>query len=346
MALTNKDVNSLVGSRELKNANGVDWNKGLRPIPGGLFDPSLTGGHNGNQWSSIKLAEPMPNPVMEEPVRRLLGLTQKGFQEVIAGTQALSGYGSGPGAISKALSAIDLDKALAETRAAIESGNKTQRDMAVRKLGYLKSAKKLGIHPSEWVLNRVPVLPPMFRPVNVMGNDMPLVNDANYLYKELFEANKNLEDMGKVVGDSVGEERLAVYNSFKAVTGLGDPISQKSKDKKVRGILKEVFGSSPKFGTVQRKLIASTVDNVGRAVISPNPNLDMDSVGLPEDKAFDVYQKFIIRRLRRKGMPTTQAMRNIKDRSALAREALVDDCLLYTSPSPRDQRGSGMPGCA
>ena len=325
MALTDKDVNSLAGSRELKNANGVDWNKGLSPIPGGLFDPALTGGHNGNQWSSIKLVEPMPNPVMEEPIRRLLGLTQKSFQEVIAGTQVLPGHGSGPSAINKALGAINLDKALAETRASVESGNKTQRDMAIRKLGYLKSAKKLGIHPSEWMLNRVPVLPPMFRPVNVMSNDMPLVNDANYLYKELFEANKNLEDMSKVVGDSVGDERLAVYNSFKAVTGLGDPISQKSKDKNIRGILKEVFGSSPKFGTVQRKLIASTVDNVGRAVISPNPNLDMDSVGLPEDKAFDVYQKFIIRRLRRKGMPITQAMRNIKDRSDLAREALVEE---------------------
>ena len=24
---------------------------------------------------------------------------------------------------------------------------------------------------------------------------------------------------------------------------------------------------------------------------------------------------------------------------------LLSDCLLYTSPSPRDQRGSGLPGC-
>jgi len=325
MALTNKDVDALAGSRELKNSGGVNWNEGLRPIRGGLFDPSLTGGHNGSQWSAIKLTEPMPNPAMEEPIRRVLGLTQKGFEGVIAGTEELRGYGSGPGAIHKALSAIDLDKALTETRSLVENGNKTQRDTAVRKLGYLKSAKKLNIHPSDWILNRVPVLPPMFRPVSVMGNDMPLVNDANYLYKELFEANDNLKDMSKVVGDAVGDERLAVYNSFKAVTGLGDPISQKSKDKKVRGILKEVFGSSPKFGTVQRKLIASTVDNVGRAVISPNPNLDMDSVGLPEDKAFDVYQKFVIRRLRRKGMAITQAMQHIKDRSGLARDALVDE---------------------
>ena len=50
-----------------------------------------------------------------------------------------------------------------------------------------------------------------------------------------------------------------------------------------------------------------------------------NAVKTVEDKAFDVYQKFIIRRLRRKGMPITQAMRNIKDRSDLAREALVEE---------------------
>ena len=325
MALTDKDVDQLAGKRNLPSASGGAWGKGLKPIRGGLFDPALTGGHNGSRWSAIKLAEPMPNPVMEEPIRRILGLTQKDFQNVLSGQQDLVGHGSGPKAVQKALSAIDLNKEIAQTRAIVKMGKKTERDQAVRKLGYLKSARKLGIHPKDWVLQRAPVLPPAFRPVNMMSNDVPLVNDANYLYKELFEANDNLSNMQKMVGDDVGEERLAVYNAFKAVTGLGDPISQKSRDKDVRGILKDVFGSSPKFGTVQRKLISTTVDNVGRAVITPNPNLDMDSVGLPEDKAFDVYQKFVIRDLKRKGLPIRKAMEHIRDKSDLARESLLSE---------------------
>ena len=52
---------------------------------------------------------------------------------------------------------------------------------------------------------------------------LPLVADPNYLYKELFEANNAWKDMAKEVDDS-GEEQLAAYNAFKAVTGLGDPI--------------------------------------------------------------------------------------------------------------------------
>ena len=326
MALTDADVDRLAGTREITSGDAVDWRGDLRPLSGGLFDKALTGGHGGTRWAAIKLAEPLPNPVMEEPIRRVLGLTQKQFEGVISGDNNLSAFGSGPAAIAKALDSLDLDRELQTARAKIQLGNKTERDSAIRRLGYLKSAKKLGIHPRDWMLRRVPVIPPAFRPVSLMQGNLPLVSDSNYLYKELFEANRNLAGMKAELGEEgVGPERLATYNAFKAVTGLGDPISQKSQQKGVRGILKTVFGHSPKFGTVQRKLISTTVDNVGRAVITPNPDLDMDSVGLPEEKAFDIYGKFVARRLRRAGMPLTIAMRHIKEQTPLAREMLLEE---------------------
>jgi len=328
MALTDKDVDHLAGDREIEVGDTVDFYNELKPVKGGLFDKTKTGGHHGNRWAAIKLAEPMPNPVMEEPIRRVLGLTQKRFEDVIAGREPLNPQtgATGPRAIAEALKTMNVDREIAIARAKIQNGTKAERDMAVRKLGYLKSAKKTGVLPGDWVLNRAPVLPPQFRPVNVMGGkNVPLVADANFLYKELFEANKNLRDMSEQVGDDVGDERLAVYHAFKAVTGLGEPITQKSQEKQVKGILKSVFGSSPKFGTVQRKLIGSTVDNVGRGVVVPNPDLDMDSVGLPEDRAFDVYSRFVVRRLRRSGMPMAQALRHVKDKSPLARKVLVEE---------------------
>jgi DNA-directed RNA polymerase subunit beta' len=338
MALTDKDVDELAGDRELQNAEGVDWNKGLKEISGGLFDKSKTGGHGGNRWSYIKLHEPLPNPVMEEPIRRMLGLTQKQFQGVISGTEPLSKYGTGPQALQKALSGMNVDAEIEKARNAISAGRASDRDAAVRKLGYLKSAKKLGLHPGDYMLTKVPVLPPMFRPVSMMSNDMPLINDANYLYKELFEANNNLKSIQSELGhEASGLERMAAYNAFKAVTGLGDPISQKSRDKNVKGVLQSVFGSSPKFSTLQRKLISTTVDNVGRAVITPNPDLDMDSVGLPEEKAFKAYEKFVTRRLVRQGMSMRVAREHIANKSKLARNILLEEMdhrPVYISRSP------------
>jgi len=327
MALTKKDVDTLAGDREIKSGETVHFDKDLKPVKGGLFDDVLTGGHNGKRWSYIKLPEPMPNPVMEEPIRRLLGLTGKQYEATLQGDHSLSGFGTGPQAIAKALDNIDIDKSIAEAKAQFYSGKASSRDAAVRRWGFLKSAKRLNLHPREWVLDKVPVLPPAFRPVSLMGDSgIPLISDPNYLYKELLDAKNNYTDLQKQVGDDgVGPERLAVYHAFKAVTGLGDPVHPKLQEKGVKGVLKSIFGNSPKFGTVQRKLISSTVDSVGRAVITPNPDYDMDTVGIPEKQAFEVYRKAIVRRLRRKGMDMRAALRSVEDKTPLARDILQEE---------------------
>jgi DNA-directed RNA polymerase beta subunit len=314
MAMTDKDVDELAGARELKSSETVDWKGRLKPIAGGLFDETLTGGHGGNRWSKITLHEPLPNPVMEDPIRRVLGLTEKQFRGVLAGREQL-GDKTGPTAIKAALERINLPKAIEQARLDIKSGRKTLRDAAVRRLGFLKSAETTGVHPKDWMISKVPVLPPLFRPVSTMGSKkLPLVADANYLYKELLDANDTLKEASGALTD-YGDERLSVYDSMKAVTGLGEPQQPKNVERNVKGFLRHVFGNSPKYGTVQRKLLSSTVDLVGRAVITPNPDLDMDEVALPEEKAWDIYKPFVVRGLVRRGLPRMQAMQAVEDKN-------------------------------
>jgi DNA-directed RNA polymerase beta subunit len=314
MAMTDKDIDELAGPRELKSSETVDWKGRLKPIAGGLFDEALTGGHGGNRWSKITLHEPLPNPVMEDPIRRVLGMTEKQFRGVLAGREQL-GDKTGPTAIKAALERINLPKAIEQARLDIKSGRKTLRDAAVRRLGFLKSAETTGVHPKDWMISKVPVLPPLFRPVSTMGSKkLPLVADANYLYKELLDANDTLKEASGALAD-YGDERLSVYDSMKAVTGLGEPQQPKNVERNVKGFLRHVFGNSPKYGTVQRKLLSSTVDLVGRAVITPNPDLDMDEVALPEEKAWDIYKPFVVRGLVRRGLPRMQAMQAVEDKT-------------------------------
>lgn len=321
MAMTNKDIRELTGDRELQNADTVDWKGNLKPKPGGLFDEKLTGGHSGNRWAKITLHEPMPNPVMEEPIRRVLGLTEKKFLAVLAGREKL-GEQTGPKAIQAALSKININHAIEQAREDIKSGRRVQRDAAIRRLGFLKSAERTGVHPKDWMMDTVPVLPPMFRPVSTMGpKKLPLVDDPNYLYKELFDANSVLKESSGVLAD-YGDERLGVYNSLKGVVGLGAPQHPKNVERRVKGFLEKIFGSSPKFGTVQRKLLSSTVDLVGRAVITPNPDLDMDEVALPEEKAWEIYKPFVVRGLVRRGMPRMQALNAIEEKNKAAFDEL------------------------
>jgi DNA-directed RNA polymerase subunit beta' len=261
---------------------------------------------------------------MEEPIRRMLGLTEKQLDAVLSGKQELHGM-RGAKAIHAALAAINVDREIATAREQIKSGRSSFRDMAVRKLGYLKSAKKLGIHPAEWMLTKVPVLPPRFRPVAAMvDSGLPLVADANYLYKELVEANTNLKDMSDIV-DDVSDERAAVYHTLKAVTGLGDPVHPKLKEKQIQGILRHIFGSQPKHSVMQRRLLSANVDMVGRGAAVPDPDLDMDHIGLPENQAWNVYSNFIKRRLRRRGMGLMEAARHTEERTQLAKDELLKE---------------------
>lgn len=323
MPATDKHIDMLSEGRELENAETVDW-RNMEPVKGGLFDTRLTGGHGGNRWSHISLHEPMPSPIMEDPIRKLLGLTGKKFEAILSGTEELNGK-TGPSALHSALESINVDRSLEQARADIASGKKTKRDEAYRKLGYLKMSKERGIHPKDWFVSKVPVLPPLFRPVSVMqGSRGQLISDANYLYKEVHDANKALKDVSGI-SDDTSHERLTLYNAFKGVTGLGDPVQPKNRERKVKGMLSQIFGSSPKNSMIQQKLLSTSVDLVGRAVITPNPDLDMDQAAIPEDKAWEIYSPFLVRNLVRRGTPRVQAMQYVKDRHDMARKALVDE---------------------
>jgi DNA-directed RNA polymerase subunit beta' len=74
---------------------------------------------------------------------------------------------------------------------------------------------------------------------------------------------------------------------------------------------------------VQRRVLGASTDVVGRSTVTPDPDLGMDEVGLPEPKAWTIYRPFIIRNLVRKGMPPTVAVKAVAAQSEVARNALL-----------------------
>src|SRR5690606_18185809 len=55
------------------------------------------------------------------------------------------------------------------------------------------------------------------------------------------------------------------------------------------------------------------------------PDLNMDEVALPENRAWNVYRNFVIRRLRRRGMPLIEAAKQVEEKSAVAKEELIKE---------------------
>jgi DNA-directed RNA polymerase beta' subunit len=312
MPLTNKDVDGIT-SGEIKSSAQVNA-KNLEPIEGGLFDPQRTGGLQGKKWTHIELAEPMPNPVMEEAIRRLLGLKVKDYVDVVAGRKELGGLTGGK-ALEKALRDIDVDAKIEELKREVQTKRGAARDNAVKALRYLSGAKKQGLEPGDWVINKVPVLPPVFRPISVIG-DIVRASDLNGLYRDVIETNNGIKDLrGELTEDALADEKEQLYKSIVAAFGLGEPITPEGQSKRWSGAIRQVIGSSPKHGMFQSKVLSKTVDSVARGVIAPDPNLDMDSIGIPEGKAWELYRPHIQRRLVRRGFPPVKAAELIEQRS-------------------------------
>lgn len=323
-ALTNSAIKDLTKDRVITNpATAEVRDNKLVAIPGGLFDSKLTGGFNGNLWTAIDLPEPMPNPIMEDVIRNILGLTQKDYVRILAGASELPEYGKGPQAIKKALSDIDIDGTIQYEEKRIPDLKGNNLNISIKRVKALRALKQNKVKPEDLFWDRFPVLPPAYRTAGIMSTTkLPLIADPNYLYKDLLEISQN-NKLLKKEGLLDPQDRLLLYKAMKAVIGFGDSINPKYKAQNIKGILPQIIGSSPKEGVVQKKLLGAQTDLVGRAVITPNPNLGLDEVGIPEAAAWNIYKPFIVRRLVREGVSKLEALQSIKDKDARAKKALL-----------------------
>ena len=316
--MTGADVKKLSGG-EVKDFRDIDFKTG-KAYDGGFFDEKIFG-VNQSSFGHFPLASRIVNPVMEDVVRSLTGLTKKDFESVVAG-ESVKGI-HGMQGLEARLSSMDIASEIENTRREISSAKGQKRSNAISKLSYLESMQKRKVKPTDFIWDDMPVLPPRFRPITDTGN-MQMVSDMNYLYKELFSMNGNLKELQSELGkEATGKERLALYKMVKATVGLADPASAKLKQKNVNGLIRHILGSNPKFSMFQRKVLSSTVEGVGNAVITPDPSLDMDHVGVPEDMAFSVFRPYVVRSLVASGANPLEAMKQVESRTPTAKRALL-----------------------
>jgi DNA-directed RNA polymerase subunit beta len=69
--------------------------KDLAPEKGGLFDQTKTGGVRGNRWTHYQLAESIPHPLMERPIKSILGMSTKEFDAIAHGSVGVKHEGNG-----------------------------------------------------------------------------------------------------------------------------------------------------------------------------------------------------------------------------------------------------------
>lgn len=329
----------------------------------GIFDPAIFGGEgiDGRRWGHVQLNKKLPNPLFEDAIKGVLGLTSPQYDGLISGSHYLDKSGnvksksqsektsseddfmmSGPEAIEHMLKQVnpgsDLNKLRAEAN---ETKSKTKRDQIFKKMKYLRGLKRLGAGTDSYMLDAVPVIPPQMRSVIPLPDGNMVVSDLNYAYKDLIGVNNSLkEDMEIGLGD---EDKLTsdLYKTVKSVQGFGAPISY---GKDYKGALDIVKGARNKTGYFQGKVVKRRQETSGRSTIIPNPSLGIDEVGIPEKMAWNIFEPHVKRAMSPyyKGL---EARKHIDEKTPVARrflEGVMNEKHVILNRAPTLHRGSMM----
>lgn len=322
---TDRDIKKLTGQRRVSFANTFD-SKHLQPVPGGLFDPAIFGA-DGEQWGYYELPEPVLNPMMFKATANALGWKDKELEGVLKGERQVNGK-VGIDGLRDALEHLDIDKELRLAKQTLRAPRvpMSKRDQARKKIRALQPMIDAGVKPTDFLLTRIPILPPRYRPVSKMANDVNIAADVNFLYKRMIDAAEDLKEAKSVLPEEAQmDARTSLYQALEAVTGLSETDDPKLQAKNVSGVLKWAFGKgSPKLSAAHRKLFGVAVDLGGRGVVVPDNSLTIDEVGLPEETAWKMFEPFVLRKLRQRGYRMLDALRYTTDRTPEARKLLEE----------------------
>lgn len=329
LPMTDKDTLA-ISNGEIKSARMLRA-EDMREEPGGLYSPEVLGGLNGKRYGHFTLHEPVPNPVMEEAIMAVTGLTNSDIQGLVAAKLSLGSDGktvpydaalpTGGLAIKSLLDGVDAVKEFEATKQQLTT---TKNNASINKLNkrgrYLRALVQNGMTASDaYMMNHVPVVPPAVRPTYELPNGSINVSSLSSLYRDLFLVNEKIGAFSALPKHHTQDLREDLYNSIKAIQGLGDPIS----NREYKGIISTIRGTdSPKHGYAQSRLIARPMDSVGRSTIVPDPDLSPDEIGIPEEMAWKVYAPYAVAELVKSGVPPLTASEKVEARDPMASKAL------------------------
>jgi DNA-directed RNA polymerase subunit beta' len=226
---------------------------------------------------------------------------------------ALNKYGSafkavmGAEAVKALLSSLDLEKLGVELRDAIAKTNSKQKIRDLTKRLKCVNAVKSSGNKAEWiVLDVIPVIPPDLRPLVLLESGNFATSDLNDLYRRIINRNNRLKKLMDLNAPEViirNEKRMLQQ----AVDSLLDngrcrrPVLG-SNNRPLKSLTDMIKGKQGRF---RENLLGKRVDYSARSVIVVGPNLKLYQCGLPKRIALELYQPFIIRKLKQHGLADT-----------------------------------------
>ena len=176
----------------------------------------------------------------------------------------------------------------------------------IKRLKIVEALRDSDNRPEWMILDVIPVIPPDLRPLVLLDSGNFATSDLNDLYRRIINRNNRLK---KLVDLNAPE--VIVRNEKRMLQQSVDALFDNNRCKR------PVLGSSNrplksltdmikgKQGRFRENLLGKRVDYSARSVIVVGPDLKLHQCGLPKKIALELFQPFIIRRLKELGHADT-----------------------------------------
>ncbi len=215
--------------------------------------------------------------------------------------------GMGAEAIKKLLASMRLAELSGELRTELaKTGSQQKIKDLIKRLKIVEALRDSENKPEWMVLDVIPVIPPDLRPLVLLDSGNFATSDLNDLYRRIINRNNRLK---KLVDLNAPE--VIVRNEKRMLQQSVDALFDNNRCKR------PVLGSSNrplksltdmikgKQGRFRENLLGKRVDYSARSVIVVGPELKLHQCGLPKKIALELFQPFVIRRLKDLGHADT-----------------------------------------
>jgi len=213
----------------------------------------------------------------------------------------------GAEAVRRFLEDLDLETLCRERREELKTTtSKQRRKKIIKQLQEAEALRDSG-NKAEWaVLEVIPVIPPDLRPLVLLESGNFATSDLNDLYRRVINRNNRLKKLLDLNAPDViirNEKRMLQQ----AVDALFDNSRCKrpvlgSGSRPLKSLTDMIKGKQGRF---RENLLGKRVDYSARSVIVVGPELKLHQCGLPKNIALELYQPFIIRKLKERGLAET-----------------------------------------
>jgi DNA-directed RNA polymerase subunit beta' len=213
----------------------------------------------------------------------------------------------GAEACKKMLQRLDMAALSTKLREELDTTRSKQKVKNITKrLKLVEALRESGNQPDWMVLDVIPVIPPDLRPLVLLDSGNFATSDLNDLYRRIMNRNNRLKKLVDLNAPEViirNEKRMLQA----AVDALFDNARCRrpvlgSSNRPLKSLTDMIKGKQGRF---RENLLGKRVDYSARSVIVIGPELKLHQCGLPKSIALELFQPFIIRRLKELGFADT-----------------------------------------